>query len=265
MPLPDAAAVIYEGTIVHARLRPRWHRLSYRVFSLLVDLDRIDEACRDCRLMSHNRFNLFALYDRDHGSGDGTPLADQARRLLAEANIDLGPGGRIHLLAYPRMLGAVFNPLSVYYASNARGELEGLIYEVNNTFGERRSYVVRAGPRQAGGVHAQACAKELYVSPFAPFGGRYGFRVTVPDDKLLLAVQFHDHAGALIRTHFKASGRPIRDGILIGLAARYPLLMLKVVGAIHWEALKLWLKGTPLVRRVRSPRYAVTIVPSESP
>jgi uncharacterized protein len=263
MSIATANAAIYEGTVVHVRLRPRRHRLCYRVFSLLVDVDHIGEACVGCRLVSHNRFNLFSIHDRDHGRGDGTPLGIHARRLLAEAGIDIGTG-RIQLLAYPRILGAVFNPLSVYYARFQDGRLAGLIYEVNNTFGERRSYVVHAGEAN-GGVYAQGCAKELYVSPFAPASGRYGFRVTAPGDQLLLGVQFHDDQGALIRTHFKATATAVSDRSLLRLACRYPLLTLKVVGGIHYEALKLWLKGTPVVRRPRSPRYSVTIVDSESP
>ncbi len=256
-------ASLYEGTVVHVRLRPRAHRLSYRVFSLLVDVDRIDEAFAGCRLISHNRFNLFSLHDRDHGAGDGTPLGHHARLLLRDAGIDIEPGGFIQLLAYPRILGSVFNPISVYYARRADGGLVGLIYEVNNTFGERRSYVIAAGTPSSG-TYAQACAKELHVSPFAPTAGRYGFRVTAPGDTLLLAVQFHDAAGALIRTHFKAQAAPLTDKALRRLTWRFPLLTVKVVGAIHFEALKLWLKGTPVVRHLRSSRYSVTIVPSKS-
>jgi uncharacterized protein len=259
----EAAAAIYVGTVVHHRLRPHPHHLSYGVFSLLVDIDRIDEAFKNCRLISYNRFNLFSVYDRDHGPGDGTPLREHARQLLADAKIDIGAQGRIHMLAYPRMCGSVFNPLSVYYGSDRTGRLLGAIYEVNNTFAERRAYVVRAGDPH-GAVYAQRCDKELYVSPFITSAGRYGFRLTIPGQDLLLGVQFYDASGPLIRTHFRGTAQPLTDQILRSLLWRFPLLTLKVLGGIHYEALKLWLKGIPLVQRHRSPRYAVTIVPAES-
>ena len=260
--IETAGGTIYEGTVVHMRLRPRVHRLSYAVFSLLIDVDRVAETLSRCRLISHNRFNVFSLYDRDHGHRDGASLSEHARRLFSAGGIEVGKG-RIWLLAYPRILGAVFNPLSVFYAVDISGKLLGLIYEVKNTFGEQRSYVVHAGEASAG-VYAQRCAKELYVSPFAPVEGRYGFRVTAPDQNMLLGVQFYDNAGALIRTHFKATATALDDRTLRSLLWRYPLLTLKIVGGIHYEALKLWLKGVPLVQRPRSARYSVTIVPSES-
>ena len=192
---------VYTGNVVHKRIRPRPHALSYRVFSLLLDVDKIDELAGALRTFSRNRFNLLSFHDRDHGSGDGTPAGVQARSVLAKAGIGL-EGGRILLLAYPRVLGYVFNPLSVYYAFAAGGELVALIYEVNNTFGERRSYVVRAGDCQ-GRVHAQSAKKQMYVSPFASGSGRYGFRVTVPGETLLVGVQLHDEDGPLILPNSK--------------------------------------------------------------
>jgi uncharacterized protein len=252
---------IYVGTVIHHRLRPTPHKLSYRVFSLLLDLDQIDAACQPLRLLSHNRLNLFAHYDGDHGSGTAEPLAAYARRLLTDGGIDTA-ACRILLLAYPRCCAATFNPLSVYYCIASDGALRGLIYEVNNTFGARRSYVIAAGPTHTGGVYAQTCAKELFVSPFAHVEGQYGFRVTAPTDDLLLGVQYYDAAGAVLRTHFRATALPLTDTNLLGLLWRMPVLTLKVVGGIHWEALKLWLKGVPLVRKPPAARYAITNVPA---
>ncbi len=250
------AGRLYTGDVVHKRLRPRVHALRYRVFSMLLDVDRIDEVAAGLRFFSRNCFNLLSFYDRDHGLGDGTSVADQARSVLAKAGISC-QGGRILLLAYPRVFGYVFNPLSVYYAFDAAGQLAALIYEVNNTFGQRTSYVVRAGAPD-GRVFAHAARKQMSVSPFAEQSGRYSFRVTVPGDTLLLAVLLRDTEGPLIKTHFKAEARPLSDGVIARLLLGLPVMTVKVMAAIHYEAAKLWWKGVPLAKWQRSPAYSVS-------
>ncbi|MFM2422635.1 MAG: hypothetical protein RL291_1165, partial [Pseudomonadota bacterium] len=134
---------LYFGDVVHQRQRPRVHRLVYRVFSLLVDVDRLPAINGEFRRLSYNRANLFSIWDRDHGDGK-TPIAEHARGLLRAAGF-AEAGRQILLLCYPRMFGYGFNPLAVYFVLDPDGELETLIYQVHNTFGERRSYVVAAG------------------------------------------------------------------------------------------------------------------------
>lgn len=259
-----APATIYVGEVVHERVRPRHHRLSYSVFSLLTDVDRLGEIAGASRLLSYNRTNLFSVHDRDHGPRDGTPIPVHARRLLKQAG--LAPcGSQILMLAYPRMLGAVFNPLTVYYCFVSDGELGAVIYEVDNTVGERTSYVLSAGQPLAGlssrPVFAHACEKRMYVSPFTPAAARYGFRVTAPLQDVLVGVHLRDAEGPLLRTHFRGEARPVGDAVLLSLAARFPLLAARVAGAIHIEALRLYWKGVPLVRRHVSPRYSVAALP----
>lgn len=251
------AAAIYAGHVVHKRLRPKLHALRYRVFSLLLDLDQLDALAKRYRLFSRNRFNVFSFYDRDHGPGDGTPAQEIARQCLAGAARAF-EGRRILLLSYPRIFGYVFNPLSVFYVYAPDGTLETLIYEVNNTFGERTSYVVAAGGEAQGHVFAQSCLKKMYVSPFASGRGGYKFRITEPGQEALVAVLLSDADGALIKTHFRGNREAMTDARLAGLLVRYPLLTLKVIAAIHYEALKLWLKGVPLTDRHVSPKFSST-------
>ena len=127
------AAALYFGEVMHARLKPIGHRFSYRVMSLLIDLDRLDAADRQSRLFGVNRKALYSFNERDHGDRDGSPLGAYARRRAAEHGIDL-KSGRVLLLCYPRLLGFTFNPLSVYFCYRADGELALAIYEVRNTF-----------------------------------------------------------------------------------------------------------------------------------
>lgn len=250
-------AALFAGHVVHKRLRPKPHALDYRVFSLLVDVDGIDAVSRRLWLLSRNAFNLFSLYDRDHGAGDGQSVGEIARRCLADAGRP-SEGRRILLLTYPRLLGYVFNPLSVFYVKAPDGKLETVIYEVSNTFGERKSYVLDAGKRHDGGVYAQSCAKEMYVSPFAAGVGGYAFRVTEPANEAVVAVLLRDTQGALIKTHFRGQRRPLTDAALLRVALSYPLMTLKIIAAIHYEALRLWLKGIPLTTRHTSPKYSST-------
>jgi uncharacterized protein len=254
---------IYEGTVVHKRLRPQPHSLRYRVFSLLLDVDKIDALAGGLVVFSRNKLNLLSFYDRDHGDKTGTSVAEYARTTLTDAG--LGHAGvQIMLLSYPRVLGYGFNPISVYYCYDAAQLLAAVIYEVNNTFGERRSYVVPIAP-SPDTVHAHACRKELYVSPFTDMTGWYQFRLREPADAIAVGVALRDEAGPLLRTHFTGIARPLSDTQLARLSLLLPLLSLKVVAAIHWEALVLWWKGVPFTLKPRAPRYAVTHVALDPP
>ena len=150
---PSGAAALYVGEVMHARLKPIGHRFSYRVMSLLIDLDRLTEADRQSPLFGVNRAALYSFHEADHGERDGSPLRAYAQRSAAERGIELS-GGRVLLLCYPRLLGYTFNPLSVYFCYRASGELALLIYEVRNTFGDIHAYIlpVKSGEMSAAGV-----------------------------------------------------------------------------------------------------------------
>jgi uncharacterized protein len=242
-------AALYVGEVMHARLKPRRHRFSYRVMSLLIDLDRLAEADRMSPLFAVNRAGLYSFHERDHGPRDGSSLRDYAQERAAEHGIDLC-GGRVLLLCYPRLLGYTFNPLSVYFCHRADGGLALLIYEVRNTFGEIHSYVrpVRAGEMSAAGLR-QAQDKQFYVSPFVEMAMRYHFRISPPEDHVRLRILETDREGPLLAATFAGLRHPLTTMALLRAFVALPLVTLKIVAAIHWEALRLWLKGVKLAPR----------------
>lgn len=251
---------LYFGHVIHRRLRPRVHHLRYRVFSLYADLDELPALGRTLPLFSHNRFNVFSFHDQDFGDGSGTPLRAWVERQLAAAGIALG-GGHIGLLCYPRLFGYAFNPLSVFFCYAADGTLTAILYEVHNTFKQKHTYLIRV-TQGAGEVIRQRCEKAFYVSPFIPMAGVYEFRVRPAGENVLIAITESDQEGPLLHALFAGERRALTTGRLAATLFTHPLMTLKVIVGIHWEALRLWLKRIPLVTRPAPPAVAVSVVAS---
>lgn len=240
---PQAAAMLYRGEVMHQRLKPFGHRFAYSVFSLLVDLDRLDEAGRQSALLSVNKANLVSFRDSDHGERPGETARAYADRLLADSGLER-PAARILLLCYPRILGYVFNPLSVYFAYDEAGDLVALIYGVRNTFGQRHSYValVEPGDVSAAGVR-QTRRKLFHVSPFVGMDARYHFRILPPGQAVRVRIHETEGGEPLLAATFAGAASPLDTSTLAACLLQFPLLTWKVVAGIHWEALKLWRKG----------------------
>jgi DUF1365 family protein len=238
---------MYLGEVMHHRLRPRRHRFVHRVAYLLLDLDRLTELDRRLRLFSYNGPNLVAFCDRDHGPRDGSPLRPWAR--IAGHGIEMSLG-RILLLCMPRFLGHVFNPISVYYCFDRDGRLSAIICEVKNTFGEQHAYVlpVDAARRPSQGIIRQSCDKNLYVSPFMEMTARYQFRLQPPGgERLSVTIAEQVETEPTLVASLGGQRRPLTDLQLLLAYLRRPTH--KVMALIHWQALRLWLKGLALQPR----------------
>jgi uncharacterized protein len=246
---PANAAALYVGKVMHARLKPMGHRFSYRVMSLLIDLDQLADADRQSPLFGVNRAALYSFHEADHGKRDGSSLRAYAQGCAAERGIDL-TGGRVLLLCYPRLLGYTFNPLSVYFCYRADGELALLIYEVRNTFGHIHPYVlpVTSNEISCAGVRQQQ-DKLFYVSPFIEMAMRYHFRVLPPGERVQLRILETGREGPVLAATFNGSHRALNTRELLRALFALPLVTMKIMAAIHWEALRLWLKGARLVPR----------------
>jgi DUF1365 family protein len=250
------ASALYHGAVVHRRLRPKRHQLRYSIFNMLFDLNELPELGRKLRFFSHNRFNLFSFYERDHGDGTGL-LRAHIESVLKRHGIELS-GGAIRLLCMPRVLGYVFNPLCVYFCYRPSGNLAAILYEVNNTFGERHSYLVPACGSTVQ-IASHSSAKRFHVSPFLPLDLRYRFRIATPGAATAVSVHVHDEEGLLVAASFAATRMELTNGALFKTFVLYPLLTLKVVTGIHWEALKLWLKGMKVWTKPEPPEKRITL------
>ncbi|MCH7344018.1 DUF1365 domain-containing protein [Pelomonas sp. CA6] len=265
---PAPGSALYLGQVMHQRLHPLRHRLSYRVFSLLLDIDELAALDARLRWWSLGRFNLFSFHPGDHGDGSASDvpgLRAQIDTRLREAG--LPTGGAIRLLAMPRILGYAFNPLSVWFCEAPGGGLQAIVYEVNNTFGERHSYLIEVdASRPLPEVLEQRCDKQMFVSPFLGMDLHYRFRVRPPGEGLGIGIGVHEgparDAAARLLMHARLDARrvPLTDAALLRALALHPLLTLKVIGGIHWEALRLWLKGARLHERPPAPAHPLTVV-----
>lgn len=256
------ASRLYSGVVTHTRLRPLRHALRQRIPMLLVDLDEMEVLERRLKLFTRARFGVFSISPHHHLSGDGEPLKPQVQQRLAEAGIEAG--GAVRLLCMPAVFGQVFNPLSLYFCHRPDGTLAAILYEVNNTFGGRHAYLMPViGGIEPGGVVRQICAKSFHVSPFMDMNLTYQFEVSPPGDEVSLAIRVLDADGPLMNAGFTGHASPLTDVVLLRTLLAHPMLMLEVLGGIHWHALKLWLKGLrlrgpprPFVKARGTSRYA---------
>ena len=246
---------LYRAEVIHVRHKPVAHRLHHRALYVLLDVDEAPSLARRLRFFSCGRFNLVSWHERDHGDGGARQLRVQIEAHLARAGIDL-EGGPIRVLCMPRVLGMVFNPLSIFFCHARDGRIAAVLYEVNNTFGERHAYLIPAA--EEAGVLRQRCEKRFYVSPFMPMALTYSFRLAEPGERLAVRITARDSTGKVLTAALGARREALADRRLLRAALRSPLLAWQVLAAIHWEALKLWRKGLPLRPRPPAPGRAVS-------
>jgi uncharacterized protein len=250
----ELASGLYTGLVSHTRVKPRKHKLAYRIFMLLIDLDELPDL--KLKTLGIGRFNLFGFDPKKFGDNSGQPLKTQIEATLAEAGIPTG--GPIRMLAMPQILGQSFNPLTVYFCHAPNRTLSAILYEVNNTFGERHSYLIPA-PNAA--LIKQGCAKQFYVSPFMDMDLTYAFRILRPEERVLVAVDTSDAEGLVLAASFCGERQPLTDEALIKAWLTHPWMTLGTVAAIHFEAAKIWLKGEKVRVRPPLPERSVTVSP----
>lgn len=248
-------SAIYAGIVRHARYTPARHRFTYRVFSLFLDVDDLDARVNLPGLLSVDRFNLFSIRLKDHGPKDANPLRGFIDTLVQARGLPAPE--RVFILCYPRILGYAFNPLTVYYCLND-GVLSALIYEVRNTFGDDHIYVVPVGKAGNETAMAHSRDKKMHVSPFIDMHATYHFSAPLPDDALRLVIRETQGTTPLLVASFSGQRRALTNAQLLRAFFQYPLMTLKVVAAIHFEAGRLILKKVPFISRPAPPQDRVS-------
>lgn len=242
-------ARLFLGHTVHERSGPFVHRFRYPVAMMMLDLDQLGAAGRLSRLFSVERFNLFSFRQRDHGARDGSALKDWVLARLSAAGVHEGVA-RIRLLCSPRVLGYVFNPISLYLADDADGNIIAVIYQVHNTFGDAHAYVA---PLEPGTPARHSAQKRFHVSPFFPVSGRYDFTLRDGDDQLSLVINKVEESGKDFLATLQIRARVLSTASLLRLFAGQPFSTLQTICAIHWEALRLLVRGARYHRRPAPP------------
>ena len=229
---------IYNGEVTHTRFKPVRHFLKYKTFSLLIDLDEINLLDKSIGIFSHNKFNIFSFYDKDHGDRDGGNLKDwvisNLKKFQIKENIT-----NIKVLCYPRILGYVFNPLSIFYCYE-KDKLIAIFYEVKNTFNEQHTYVFKIKNNEE---IIQKCRKKFYVSPFMDMETFYNFKLLNPNDKLSVFIKQTDADGTILTATQTGDKKEFSFKQLAINFLKYPLMTIKIISSIHYEALLLWKKG----------------------
>ena len=238
---------LFVGTLRHRRFTPLAHDFTYPLFMALLDVDRVSELMRVSAVTSCNRWNWASFDDRDHLGDPSRPLRERLVVDAARHRIEV-PAGRIFLLTHLRYLGYCFNPVSFFYCFDRTEQLQVVLAEVRNTFGGAHNYWLR--PETTSHTFRAAAAKSLYVSPFMPVDLEYTFAFTPPADRLVAHMKTIRAGSVSFDATLSLERRPWSAAEIRRALVRYPAMTATVMAGIHWQALKLWWKGVPVVRRL---------------
>lgn len=250
-----AGPQIMTGTVMHARLIPKRNVFKYGIYYVALPLSNL-AACD----ISQERYGLTSFYNKDHGPCDGSPLLPWALEILEKYGM-AEADGEIVLVTMPRILGYVFNPVSFWLCYDKNQNIRAIICEVHNTFGERHSYLCARADHQP--ITSQDCLitqKIFHVSPFLEREGHYEFKFSISETKFGAWIDYYDNAERkTLVTALAGDFLPLNAAGLRRAFWRYPLVTLKAVWLIHWQALKIISKGIKYISKPLQKKERITV------
>ncbi len=245
---------LYECKIMHHRLQPKVHQFNYELFYFALDLDEVDTVAKTVWGFARNRWNLYEFRDRDHLTLPGMQTASVKANVLAwmaQQGHALPVDTRVILVTLPRVLGYIFNPVSFYFCSDAAGSPVGAVVQVGNTFREMKPYLLPQPTRE--NFYQLVTPKHFYVSPFSPLDLSFDFKLRVPDEHLDLHIDDRQGDELILMSALSGPRCELTSARLAWLTLKFPFVTLKVIMLIHWQALRLWWKGLPFIRKGAQP------------
>nr|WP_321456426.1 DUF1365 domain-containing protein [uncultured Cohaesibacter sp.] len=256
---------LYEGIVTHVRSGEVDHRLAYKVTSLLLPLDALQQSDRQSRLFSINRFNLISFHEADYMEPSFETLQSYLDHLIDASGVFPEVSERptrYTILAFPRVLGRTFNPLSIFFCCDRQNHLKAILYQVSNTFGQRYHYIYRLTSEESDLSHDARLRHEgkkiFYVSPFLDIEGKYSFSIRLPHEKLSYQIWLKGNQPSALMASFAAQKKAFTTRNLLLTFVRLMQSGWKILAAIHLEALKLWRKGAPFHKRPPVPSNTVS-------
>lgn len=249
---------IYIAKVMHHRLSPKKHTFWYRVYMFYIDLDEIGLLTKKLRWFSRNKFNLFSFRDKEHlqlpreNPNPGKNTRQHLEAYLAENGVD-GSGLKIKLLTNLNVLGYNFNPVSFYYCFDSAGHPVCCVAEISNTYREMKLFFFGKEALQ-GDTFKKITTKYFYVSPFIDHDDVFDFRLKVPAATLDVEIDDLDKDGKrFFISTLKGKSKPLSNAVMLRCFLAIPLIPLQIMGLIHWQALKLWLKKIPFHPKAENP------------
>lgn len=267
-----AISSLYECTVLHERFTPKHHRFVYSLFYFALDLDELASLHRRLALFSVNRANFFSFRESDFlptdeplhqptrpennliTTANTSSLKSRVRAFCAAHGADFGADGRVLLITLPRVLGYLFNPVSFYFCFNAAGIIVGAIAEVTNTFHEVKPYFIPSVTSPEGSTTLRLrTPKHFYVSPFSGLDLEFDFTLHAPVEKLAVRIDDHAAGSRVLHTALTGIRTPLTNLRLMWFLLKYPLVTLKIITLIHWQAFRLWFKRVPFFAKAAAP------------